>query len=200
MSGRRVGIVVVGLALVGVLLVGAGAVLASNPGAGSGWLGGMMGWAGAGTSGTVPYGPGMMGRAYGPGMMGGAWNGSTWTGSTAPGPGEAGFVAGTPSAPRVVRIVALPDLRFSPATVTVKAGETIEFQVTTMGPVTHEFMVGPAADVAADKDGTPEIADIGMMQTGTLTYSFSGPGPYAFACHAPGHYEAGMTGSIVVVS
>jgi uncharacterized cupredoxin-like copper-binding protein len=38
-----------------------------------------------------------------------------------------------------------------------------------------------------------------MMQTGTLTYTFSGPGPFAFACHAPGHYEAGMTGTITVV-
>ena len=63
----------------------------------------------------------------------------------------------------------------------------------------HEFMVGPAADVAADKPGTPEIADLGMMQAGSVMYTFDGPGPYAFACHAPGHYEAGMTGTITVV-
>ena len=195
MSGRRVGILVVGLALVGVLLVGAGIVLAANPTAGgSGWLGGMMGWAGTGTSGAG-YGPGMMGGAYGPGMMGG-----TWSGTGAAGPGETGFVAGTASAPRVVRIVALPNLRFTPDTVRVQAGETIAFQVTTMGPTVHEFMVGPAANVAADKDGTPEIADIGMMQTKTLTYTFSGSGPYAFACHATGHSEAGMTGTIVIAS
>jgi uncharacterized cupredoxin-like copper-binding protein len=67
-----------------------------------------------------------------------------------------------------------------------------------MGPVVHEFMVGPAVDVAANKDGTPEVADIGMMQTKSVTYTFSGSGPFAFACHAPGHYEAGMTGTIVV--
>jgi plastocyanin len=75
-------------------------------------------------------------------------------------------------------------LRFVPDTVTVKQGETVTFEVTSIGPVTHEFMVGPAADVAADKPGTPEIADIGTMQTGSLTYTFDGPGPYAFACHA----------------
>lgn len=38
-----------------------------------------------------------------------------------------------------------------------------------------------------------------MMQTKGLTYMFSGPAPFAFACHAPGHYEAGMHGTIVIV-
>ena len=125
--------------------------------------------------------------------------GSGAVASTQPGPGSPGFVPGTASAPRVVRIVATPRLRFVPGTVTVKQGETITFEVTTMGPLVHEFMVGPAADVAADKPGTPEVADLGMMGTGTLTYTFDGPGPYAYACHATGHYEAGMTGTITVV-
>jgi uncharacterized cupredoxin-like copper-binding protein len=81
----------------------------------------------------------------------------------------------------------------------VQRGETITFEVTTMGPVVHEFMVGPADAVAADEEGTPEVADIGMMQTKSLTYTFDGSGPYAYACHAPGHYEAGMAGTITVV-
>jgi uncharacterized cupredoxin-like copper-binding protein len=130
----------------------------------------------------------------GSGMMGGAWKVS----APAPGPGESGFVAGTPATPRVVRIAATPQLRFQPDVVTIQAGETITFEVTTIGPTVHEFMVGPAADVAADTAGTPEVADIGMMQTGSVTYTFTGAGPFAFACHAPGHYEAGMTGTITV--
>jgi len=129
-----------------------------------------------------------------PGMMGGGWSGR----ASAPGPGESGFVAGTPAAPRVVRIVATPQLRFLPDAVTIQAGETITFEVTTMGPTVHEFMVGPAADVAADTAGTPEIADIGMMQTRSVTDTFTGSGPFAFACHAPGHYEAGMSGTIAI--
>jgi uncharacterized cupredoxin-like copper-binding protein len=124
--------------------------------------------------------------------------GSTNVGS-APDPGSAGFVAGTTSAPRVVRIVASGALRFYPDVVTVTQGETITFEVTSMGMQAHEFMVGPAADVAADTAGTPEVADIAMMQTKSLTYTFNGSGPFAFACHAPGHYEAGMRGTIVVV-
>jgi plastocyanin len=132
---------------------------------------------------TGSFGP------FGPGWMIGALRG----------PGTPGFVAGTRSAPRLVEIVAMPQLRFAPEAVVVQRGETVTFRVSTMGPLTHEFMVGPAADVADDKPGTPEIADIGMMETRSLTYTFDGPGPYAFACHAPGHYEAGMAGTITVV-
>ena len=144
-------------------------------------------------------GPG--GSAY-PGAGNPLWPGPMMGGGLAgppADPGSPGFIPGTAASPRVISIVATPQLRFVPAAVSVKQGETVTFVVTTMGPVVHEFMVGPAADVAADKSGTPEIADIGMMDTRSLTYTFEGPGPYAFACHAPGHYEAGMAGTIAVV-
>ncbi len=129
----------------------------------------------------------------GPGMMGGAWGDQD-------GPGSPGFVAGTASAPRVVRVVAGPGYAFSPSEVRIVAGETITFEVTTMGPTVHEFMVGQAAAVNADSDAAPEVADIGMMATKSLTYTFAGDGPFAFACHEPGHFEAGMRGVITVVS
>jgi uncharacterized cupredoxin-like copper-binding protein len=114
-------------------------------------------------------------------------------------PGEAGFVAGTVTAPRVVRIAAGPGYTFTPSTVAVARGETVTFVVTAMGPAVHEFMVGPANAVAADPPGQPEIADISMMQSKSLTYTFDGSGPYAYACHAAGHYEAGMHGTITLV-
>ncbi len=142
---------------------------------------------------------GMMGGNYGyggngPGMMGGYG-----AGSNGAQPGTAGFVAGTTESPRVVQVVAGPGYAFSPSAITVERGETVTFTVTTIGPLVHEFMVGPADTVAADKEGTPEVADIGMMRTKSLTYTFDGSGPYAYACHADGHYEAGMRGTITVV-
>jgi uncharacterized cupredoxin-like copper-binding protein len=114
-------------------------------------------------------------------------------------PGAPRFVAGTASLPRVVRMVAGPGLRFAPADVRIVAGETITFEVTAMGPAVHEFKVGPVEDVVADSDAAPEIADIAMMQTRSLTYTFTGSGPFGFACHEPGHFEAGMSGTITVV-
>jgi uncharacterized cupredoxin-like copper-binding protein len=163
--------------------------------------GGMMG--GSNGSGMMggSNGSGMMGGSNGSGMMGG--NGSAmmgaWLASPAPQPGSTGFVSGTTTSPRIVRVLAGPGYTFSPSTITVARGETITFVVTTMGPLVHEFMVGPADAVAADQHGTPEVADIGMMQSKLLTYTFDGSGPYAYACHADGHYEAGMQGTISLV-
>jgi uncharacterized cupredoxin-like copper-binding protein len=174
-ANRRLAVIGAGLTATGIIVMAIGFALSSGPGTPSN------------QADRDGFGPG--------GMMGfGAAN----VGS-GPGPGSTGFVAGTSSAPRVVRIIAGGNLRFFPDVVSVKQGETITFEVTAMGMRIHEFMVGPAADVAADRDGTPEVADIGMMATKSLTYAFNGPGPYAFACHAPGHYEAGMKGTIVIV-
>ena len=112
---------------------------------------------------------------------------------------EAGFVAGTAAVPRVAHVVAGPGYTFTPSSVAVARGETVTFVVTAMGPAVHEFMVGPVGAVAADAPGAPEIAVLSMMQSKSLTYTFDGSGPYAFACHAEGHYQAGMHGTIAFV-
>ena len=184
----RVGLFGLVLVAVGVLLLGAGALagatVAGVP---------MMGGGSLGNGGGMMGPSGMMGGTSGLGMMAGI------AGQSEPSPGESGFVAGTQAKPRVVRVIAGPAYAFTPSDIAVTNGETVTFEVTSMGGLVHEFMVGPADAVAADRAGTSEIADIGMMQTKTLTYTFDGAGPYAFACHAPGHYEAGMTGTITVV-
>lgn len=187
MSGR-LGLLGGAFLLGGALLVGTGAAAGSGLGVSA-----MMG-------NVQVAGAGMMGGTRG-GVMGGAVmkGGYGSAGSTAPGPGDATFVAGTLAAPRVVRVIAGPGYSFSPSTVAVARGETVTFDVTSMGDLVHEFMVGPADAVAADTAGTPEAADIGMMQTKSVTYTFDGSGPYAFACHATGHYEAGMRGMITIV-
>lgn len=169
------------------------ALLGRNFGGVAGFGPAMMG--GPGTMG----GPGGLGRdgiAPPAGMMGGPRAAYSRNG---PGPGEGGFVPGTAAAPRIIRIYAGPGPRFEPSSIRIARGETVTFVVTTMGPVVHEFMVGGADAVAQDREGTPEIADLGMMQTKSLTFTFDGPGPYAFACHVAGHYEAGMRGTIEIV-
>jgi uncharacterized cupredoxin-like copper-binding protein len=90
-------------------------------------------------------------------------------------------------------------LLFEPNVVSVQQGETITFRITNGGTAEHEFKVGPMKDVFNDVPGTPEVAGITHGTTKTLTYTFSGTGPYAFACHAPGHFENGMIGFVNVV-
>lgn len=110
-----------------------------------------------------------------------------------------GFVPGTKASPRSVRITADDGLSFFPNVITVAEGETVTFAITNTGKANHEFMLGPAADAMADKEGTPEVADITAGTTKSLIFTFDRPGPYAFACHEPGHFEAGMLGYIVVI-
>ena len=110
-----------------------------------------------------------------------------------------GFTPGTTAAPRIVELSADDLLNFTPGVVQAVIGETVTFRIHNKGKAVHEFMVGALADAFADKEGTPEVADIGPDQTGELTFTFSGTGPFGFACHAPGHFEHGMAGYVQLV-
>jgi len=109
------------------------------------------------------------------------------------------FTPGTKDAPRIVRVTADDLLNFTPGLIQAAVGETVTFRIHNSGKATHEFMVGPIAAAFADTEGTPEVADIGPDQTGEITFTFDGVGPFAFACHAPGHFEHGMAGYIQLV-
>ncbi len=109
----------------------------------------------------------------------------------------ASFTPGTKAAPRLIHIDANDQLQFVPNAVVIAQGETITFEITNVGKVEHEFMVGPAQATFADKAPT-EVAGIKGGQTKTVTYTFKGPAPFAFACHAEGHFEHGMLGLIQI--
>jgi uncharacterized cupredoxin-like copper-binding protein len=109
------------------------------------------------------------------------------------------FTPGTATAPRVVEMSVDDLLNFTPGLVQAVLGETVTFRIHNVGKAVHEFMIGPLADAFADKEGTAEVADIAAGTTAELTFTFTGKGPFAFACHAPGHFEHGMAGYIQLV-
>jgi uncharacterized cupredoxin-like copper-binding protein len=109
----------------------------------------------------------------------------------------ASFTPGTKAAPRLIHIDANDQLQFVPNSVVIAQGETVTFEITNVGKTEHEFMVGPAQATFADKAPT-EVAGIKGGQTKTVTYTFKGPAPFAFACHAEGHFEHGMLGLIQI--
>lgn len=153
------------------------------------------------------------GWTFEPGQSGGATSAAPSSGSTAgispvpattPAPtstpaASLAFTLGTVAAPRIVKLSADNLLNFTPGLVQAAVGETVTFQIHNTGLAVHEFMVGPLADAFADKKGTPEVADILPGKTGEVTVTFSGKGPFGFACHAPGHFEHGMAGYIQLV-
>lgn len=120
--------------------------------------------------------------------------------------------AGAPGDPKQVdRTIAISteDLRFDPSDVLVRNGETIKFVITNHGKLPHEFMIGDeAAQEAHEKEmqsmkdmvhADPNAVSIKPGETKTLVWKFGGAGTLEFGCHVPGHYAAGMVGTIRVV-
>lgn len=109
------------------------------------------------------------------------------------------WTVGTVASPRVIEITGDDELNFTPGYVEVAKGETVTFRITASGKADHEFMIGPAADALADTEGTPEIDPVAAGTTESITFTFDKVGLYAFACHAPGHFEHGMVGWVSVI-
>jgi uncharacterized cupredoxin-like copper-binding protein len=108
-------------------------------------------------------------------------------------------VAGTLAQPRIINIDVTDLLLFDPTVVSVQQGETITFEIRNTGKAVHEFKVGEMKAVFDDLESAPEVADINPNTTKELTYTFTGNGPYAYGCHAPGHFENGMIGFVNLI-
>lgn len=111
-------------------------------------------------------------------------------------------------ATRTVEVEA-SDIRFSPARMEIKLGETVKFVVKNVGQVDHEFTVGDRASQRAHAlmmkkmpdmkhEDEPEAVTLKPGETKTLVWKFDKKpaAPLEFACHEPGHYEAGMKISV----
>lgn len=100
------------------------------------------------------------------------------------------------------------DMRFTPANITVKRGETIRFAVRNNGALKHEMVLGTMKELkehAALMRMSPEMehddpnaVSVEPGKTGVLIWQFTKAGTFDFACLQPGHFEAGMAGKIIV--
>ena len=109
---------------------------------------------------------------------------------------------------RTIEVGMNDTMRFSPADIPVKSGETIRFVVKNGGKVKHEMVLGTPKELkehAALMRKFPEMehADPNQVsvepgKTGELIWQFTRAGKVDFACLQPGHYEAGMTGMVTV--
>lgn len=95
--------------------------------------------------------------------------------------------------------------RFQPASISVRAGTTIDFTLVNTDPIEHEFVIGTLAEQRKHERGDPHDPHTGpgekllaANETGHVRYTFREPGTLQFACHRPGHYRYGMVGSITV--
>jgi uncharacterized cupredoxin-like copper-binding protein len=141
-----------------------------------------------------------------PGMMHGkAESGHSVDGGHAQGVGKAGDPK---KISRSIQVLMSDDMKFTPAKVDVKRGETIRFVVRNAGHARHEMVIGSMAELKEHAElmrkmpgmehGEPNQVTLAPGKSGELVWRFTKAGTVDFACLQPGHFEAGMMGKVSV--
>jgi uncharacterized cupredoxin-like copper-binding protein len=112
------------------------------------------------------------------------------------------------SVTRTIAIVMSDSMQFTPANITVKQDETIRFIVSNKGKIPHEMILGTEKELqehyeVMKKNPGMEHAEDNMVtvqpgKKGEIIWQFTKAGKVDFACLLPGHYEAGMKGTVKV--
>lgn len=110
---------------------------------------------------------------------------------------------------RTVRIGMADTMRYMPAELKIRQGETVKFVVRNNGKLEHEMVLGTLADLKAHADmmkkhpgmthEEPQMVEVRPGKTGILVWQFTKAGTFYFGCLEPGHFEAGMIGKLEVV-
>ena len=117
-------------------------------------------------------------------------------------------IAGDAKRARTIEIAMGDDMRFRPSRIEVGEGETIRFVVRNAGKVLHEMVIGTKQELEEHaalmrkypgmEHDEPFMSHVAAGKRGEIVWNFNRPGTFQFACLIPGHFEAGMTGTIVV--
>lgn len=107
--------------------------------------------------------------------------------------------------PRTV-VVTIRHSKFVPAHFAVRRRETVRFVITNTDPIDHEFILGDEAVQRRHETGTepahgavPGEVSVPPGTVAETSYTFSRAGVVLIGCHAPGHYNYGMRGRVLVV-
>ena len=109
---------------------------------------------------------------------------------------------------RVIRIEMSDAMRFFPDQIKVKRGDTVRFVIRNRGQLAHEMVLGTMDDLkhhAAEVKKTGEmmhegahVAHVRPGATGRIVWQFTKAGEFYYGCLIPGHFDAGMIGTVVV--
>lgn len=169
---------------------------------------------GAGCAPDSPDAQPSSGKEANSAMPGMADSSTTMAGMSGMGVAEESFAFGSPAEPaqatRTVAVTMRDSFSYDPASIDVKVGETVLFEVTNAGKVVHEFVLGDhALQLDHDKEmqqmkpgmvmgGAPNAIAVKPGATKELAFTFGHAGDLEYACHQPGHYAAGMVGHLTV--
>jgi uncharacterized cupredoxin-like copper-binding protein len=109
---------------------------------------------------------------------------------------------------RTIKVDMADTMRFTPADVVVKRGQTVRFVIRNDGKQPHEMVLGTVAVLREHAElmkkfpgmehSDPNMAHVKPGATGEMVWQFTKAGAFQFACLQPGHYEAGMIGKVAV--
>ena len=109
---------------------------------------------------------------------------------------------------RTIEIKMSDNMRFTPDNITVKKGDIVQFVHKNKGDLMHEFVLGTpeSLDEHAEmmkkfsnmEHSEPYMAHVAPGKKGKITWKFDKAGTFSFGCLIPGHYDAGMKGTVTV--
>jgi uncharacterized cupredoxin-like copper-binding protein len=135
-----------------------------------------------------------------------ACGGDDDTAGTNGGTGDGGDGGGQP----VEVTVGMTEFAFDPATITVDTGAEVTVTAENQGSVEHDFVVlDQGREIVAETDLPEDLEEVrnewavvslhtdpGAAETGTFTAPATGD--YQIICLVPGHFSAGMEGTLTV--
>ena len=111
-------------------------------------------------------------------------------------------------AKRTVKVDMSDAMRFTPAEISVKRGETVRFVVTNSGKQMHEMVLGTMMELKEHADlmnkhpgmehDEPYMAHVQPGKKAEVVWQFTKAGDFYYGCLIPGHFEAGMVGKVRV--
>lgn len=120
-----------------------------------------------------------------------------------------GIAGDAKAARRTIEIGMSDSMRFTPEKIEVRHGETVRFVLKNGGKTMHEMVIGTkkALDEHAAamvkfpnmEHDEPYMAHVAPDKSGVMVWQFNRAGDFEFACLIPGHYQAGMRGTIRVI-
>lgn len=112
------------------------------------------------------------------------------------------------NAKRSISVVMNDTMRFIPAQIQVKQGETVRFVVKNAGQLKHELTLDTDKELLEHLElmkkfpdmehDEPNKLSLAPGKQGEIIWQFTKAGKVSFACLIPGHYEAGMRGAVTV--
>ncbi len=119
-----------------------------------------------------------------------------------------GKAADPKRAKRTIRVDMADTMRFTPAEITIRRGDTVRFVAKNSGKVMHEMVLGTKQELREHAElmkkhpgmehDEPHMLHVAPGKSGEMGWRFTRAGEFFYGCLVPGHFEAGMMGRITV--